>query len=76
MALKGNLRDFSVTQLLNLINLVRETGTLVVESPAEVISVSFREGKLAYAQDGNEKDNLIAVLHRFNRLRSAHSISD
>jgi len=78
MALKGNLHDFSVTQLLNLINLAHKTGTLVVESPAEVISVSFREGKLAYAQDGNEKDNLIAVLHRFNRLSSAqqHALNE
>lgn len=71
MALKGNLRDLSVIQLLNLINLARKTGTLVVESPVEVISVCFREGKLAYAQDGNEKDNLIAILHRFNRLSRA-----
>jgi hypothetical protein len=31
MAVKGNLRDFSVTQLLNLINLARKTGTLTVE---------------------------------------------
>ncbi|OGO33012.1 MAG: hypothetical protein A2Z16_14255 [Chloroflexi bacterium RBG_16_54_18] len=78
MALKGNLRDFSFTQLLNLINLAHKTGTLVVENPAEVISVSFREGKLAYAQDGNEKDNLIAILHRFNRLSSAqqHALNE
>lgn len=32
MALKGNLRDFSTTQLLNLINLARKTGTLTVET--------------------------------------------
>jgi len=78
MALKGDLRDFSVTQLLNLINLARKTGTLVVESPVEVVSISFREGKLAYAQDGNEKDNLIAILHRFNRLSSAqqHALNE
>jgi hypothetical protein len=35
MALKGNLRDFSVTQLLNLINLARKTGTLTIEGPTE-----------------------------------------
>jgi hypothetical protein len=28
MALKGNLQDFSLTQLLNLINLARKTGAL------------------------------------------------
>ncbi len=30
MPLKGNLRDFSTTQLLNLINLARKTGTLTI----------------------------------------------
>ncbi|GAB4575339.1 MAG: DUF4388 domain-containing protein [Anaerolineae bacterium] len=30
MALKGNLRDFSTTQLLNLINLARKTGILTI----------------------------------------------
>ena len=33
MALRGNLRDFTVTQLLNLINLAQKTGTLVVDGP-------------------------------------------
>jgi hypothetical protein len=32
MALKGNLRDFSTTQLLNLINLARKTGALTIEA--------------------------------------------
>ena len=31
MALKGNLRDFTITQLLNLINLARKTGALVID---------------------------------------------
>lgn len=31
MALKGNLRDFSTTQLFNLINLARKTGALTIE---------------------------------------------
>jgi len=35
MALKGNLRDFSATQLLNLINLARKTGTLTIEGSSD-----------------------------------------
>jgi hypothetical protein len=35
MALKGNLRDFTITQLLNLVNLAQKTGSLVVEGPGE-----------------------------------------
>jgi len=68
MALKGNLRDFTITQLLNLINLARKTGTLIVEGPSEAITVSFRDGKLAYAQVGQEDNSLVTVLFRANKL--------
>jgi hypothetical protein len=60
MALKGNLRDFSTTQLLNLINLARKTGTLTIQSNGESAHMSFREGKLIYAHMGNEKSNHLA----------------
>ena len=68
MALKGNLKDFSITQLLNLINLARKTGTLIVESPGKKVLVSFREGKLSYAQDKQEDNSLAAILYRSSRL--------
>jgi len=71
MALKGNLRDFSVTQLLNLINLARKTGTLIVETPGEKVMVSFREGKLSYAQDGHEDNSLAAILYRSKKLSAS-----
>ncbi len=71
MALKGNLRDFSITQLLNLVNLARKTGTLIVEGPGEIARVSFREGKLAYALIGQEDNSLAAVLQRNNKISTA-----
>ncbi len=71
MALKGNLRDFTITQLLNLINLARKTGTLVVEGPTEMVMVSFRDGKLAYAQAGSEDNSLATILYRANKLSAA-----
>ncbi len=71
MALKGNLRDFTITQLLNLINVAQKTGTLVVDGPSEKVYVCFREGKLAYAQMGQEDTSLAAVLHRANKISTA-----
>jgi hypothetical protein len=68
MALKGNLRDFSITQLLNLINLAKKTGTLVIEGSDEAAWVSFREGKLAYAQLGQEDNSLAGILYRANQI--------
>ena len=71
MALKGNLRDFTITQLLNLINLASKTGTLFIEGPAEQVTVSFREGKLAYAQATNEDNSLVYVLYKAKKLSAA-----
>jgi len=68
MALKGNLRDFTITQLLNLINLARKTGTLIVEGPTDVARIAFREGKLAFAQYGGEDTSLASILHRGNKI--------
>lgn len=68
MALRGNLRDFTVTQLLNLVNLAQKTGTLIVDGPSEQAHVSFRDGKLAYARIGREDGGLATVLHKSNKL--------
>ena len=77
MALKGNLRDFSTTQLLNLINLARKTGTLTIQNNGEVAHMSFREGKLIYAHVGAARENHLAqILHSAGKLskQQAHII--
>lgn len=70
MALKGNLRDFSTTQLLNLINLARKTGTLSIQTESEAAQMSFREGKLIYAYMGsdNGKNHLAQILQNSGKL--------
>lgn len=68
MALKGNLRDFPVIQLLNLINLARKSGRLVLEGAGETAWAAFREGRLAWAQFGNEDGSLAAVLRRSHKI--------
>ena len=71
MALKGNLRDFSITQLLNLISMARKTGTLILERSPEQLFISFREGKLSYARDGTDSSGLAMVLYRSKKLNAA-----
>ena len=73
MALKGNLRDFTVTQLLNLINLARKTGTLTIEGPQEVAWISFNGGKLIYAQLGNEDGTLSGILTKTGKITARQS---
>jgi len=68
MALKGNLRDFSTTQLLNLINLAKKTGTLVIEGPGQGARMAFHTGRLIYAQMGNDDGNLSTILRRAGKI--------
>lgn len=68
MALKGNLRDFSFSQLLNLISLAKKTGTLEVHGPDKAATISFDDGKLCYAQNNKSDNGLAAVLLRTEKL--------
>ncbi len=68
MALKGNLRDFSFSQLLNLISLAKKTGTLEVHGPSKTATISFDNGKLSFAQNSNNDQGLAAILLRTEKL--------
>lgn len=71
MALKGNLRDFTITQLLNLVNLAQKTGILVIEGSSQIAQITFKEGKLAYAEMNNEQNGLGAILHKTKIINAA-----
>ncbi len=68
MALKGNLRDFSTTQLLNLIHLARKTGALTIQVQPGVTTLFFREGRLVYARTSGRDGHLASVLARAGKL--------
>jgi hypothetical protein len=68
MALKGKLRDFNLTQLLNLINLSRKTGTLSIEASGQQAQICFREGKLVFASLDSQDGHLAQVLFKAGRL--------
>lgn len=66
--MKGNLRDFSPTQLLSLISLAKKTGTLRVERDSAGASLAFKDGKLIYAAIGDTDGSLASVLARAGRI--------
>jgi hypothetical protein len=77
MALKGNLRDFSIHQLLNLINLAHKTGALAVtpealpnraNGHAAPASLYFREGRLIHASFEGKSSRLTDILVQVGRL--------
>jgi len=75
MALQGNLQDFTVTQLLNLVNLANKSGALLIQAPNEGARLIFRQGKLAYAQlvseEGKKQGSLPSILHRAEKINDA-----
>ena len=73
MALKGNLRDFSTTQLLNLINLARKTGALTLEAQGTSARLFFREGKLIHASLGDRDGRLANMLFKAGKLSAEQS---
>lgn len=62
MTLKGNLRDFSFTQLLNLINLANKSGALYVERPGLTTRTIFQNGKLAYFESSENQISFLKSL--------------
>ena len=75
MALKGHLRDFSIAQLFNLINLAQKSGTLTLDGPDQAAWVSFRAGKLIYAQLGDVNNNLTGILVKSGMLTGRQATS-
>ena len=73
MALKGNLRDFGTTRLLNLINLARKTGTLTIEAQGTSARLFFREGKLIHASLGDQDGHLAKMLLKTGKLSAEQS---
>lgn len=68
MALRGNLGDFSTTQLLNLIHLARKTGCLTVRTPLDSARLYFREGRLVHAHTASEDGDLTTTLVKAGKL--------
>ena len=64
MALEGTLRDFSLSDIFQLIGLQRKTGVLTLRSPEDVVTVSFLDGKVVGADSLNKRleDRLGQVL--------------
>lgn len=71
MALHGNLKDYPITQLLNLVNLSHRTGTLVVKGGKETAWLAFENGKLAFAQVGKDDGILSRILYQNHRINDS-----
>jgi len=84
MALKGNLRDFSLIQLLNLVNLAHKSGVLVIEGQSDEVKIYFKDGRakleIALARGKKEYDKRESLKRKeetreMERLRKHHKTS-
>jgi len=70
MALQGNLRDFSATEILQLVASQKKTGCLMMEWNTERAVVHVQEGRIVSTRNrGQQKDDpLLLFLHKVHRL--------
>lgn len=70
MALQGNLRDFSATEILQLLGSQKKTGCLILESGPMQAVVFVQDGRIVSTRlPGMAKDDpLVTFLRRVNRL--------
>ncbi len=73
MALEGTLRDFSLSDIFQLIGLQRKTGVLTLRGAEDVVTVSFLEGKVVGADSLNKRleDRLGQVLLKTGTVTKA-----
>jgi hypothetical protein len=72
MALQGNLRDFSASEILQLLGSQRKTGCLVLEHTGQIMSVHVLDGRVVSTRSaGLTKDDPLLAF-----LRAAHRLSD
>ena len=72
MALQGNLRDFSATEILQLLGTQKKTGCLTLEHDAQREVVYVADGRVVSTRTpGHAKDDPLLAF-----LRSVHRLSD
>jgi hypothetical protein len=73
MALRGDLKDFNLTQIFNLINLAKKTGLLTIGGVQEKAKVYFKEGKLIHASLDGQQVDLAGLLEKGGKMEGAQS---
>ncbi|MCP4229036.1 MAG: DUF4388 domain-containing protein [bacterium] len=68
MSLNGDITDFPLTEIVQIIGTSRRTGTLVLDGEAGKLSVSFHEGKPIHADSTDSRVKLGELLLKNNEI--------
>ena len=71
MALRGNLKDFSLPDVFQLVQLSGKTGVLRIVAPTAEGSIWFRDGEVFFAQSNWRRDHLGERLVASQRITPA-----
>lgn len=66
MALSGNLHDFDISYIFQIISQEGKTGKLILSSDDTDGIIVFKQGKIIYA--GTNKENLQSMLYKYLRM--------
>ncbi len=64
MPFEGDIEDFSIAAIIQVVGQGRKTGTLAVEGERETIWVYFKDGRAVFATPSNQREQLGAMLLR------------
>lgn len=59
MALKGNIKDFNIEEIIQFIGLGRKTGCLEIESGKESCSIYFKDGLIYFVSRTSRPDSIV-----------------
>lgn len=68
MSLEGNLKDFSLIEVIKLVNMGKKTGRLKLASEGRSASIWFDEGRVAFAESPMEQGTILERLVRDRKL--------
>jgi hypothetical protein len=64
MPFEGDIEDFPITGVLQVVGQSRKTGTLAIEGERDTIWVYFKDGRAIFATPSNQREKLGAILLR------------
>lgn len=64
MALEGEIKDFDLAEIIQLIGRTRKTGKLVVNGAESFVTIYFKEGMAVFASPAYQRDYLGNILAR------------
>jgi hypothetical protein len=70
MSIEGDIEDFSLSEVMQVIGQGRKTGTLAVEGERETIWVYFKDGRAVFATPSNLREQLGMMLLKDGEVTS------